>query len=110
MSKIYKLLKLYPGCLIKQGECVTLKNGTVYFPINGGNGIKRSHVEDFPDFWENVTDTKFEIISFKDGFGNVFTLKDKIYTNGEMSYGKDYAFEYLFIHAIRNNYTGEVIC
>ena len=63
MSKRYKLIKKYPSVLINVGEDVISKCG-IYFPSNGGNGIGKSEVENYPEFWEEIVEKEWEVIDF----------------------------------------------
>lgn len=111
MSKIFKLIKKYPAVHVEEGDCVfeASENANIFFPVKGGNGIHRKHIEPFPEFWENVTNQKYTIESYIDGFGNIFNKKGKIYTNGDVSYAPLYCAEYFYIHTIRNNHSGELL-
>ena len=91
--KKYKLIKKYPGVYYQLGDVVFKeKNRTIYFPVDGGNGVNSNHVENFPEFWQEVPFEKFTILSYLDNDNhNVFTLKNGLYTDDITSYGKNYA-------------------
>ena len=66
----FKLVREYPGVLINEGEFITDKAG-VYFPENGGNGINPKHVENYPEYWEEVKEEFPKIISFRNTANDV---------------------------------------
>lgn len=63
--KKYKLIKEYPGSP-KLGTIVELKNDGFY-PINtpGGWFSEKYHLKPFPEFWEEVVEKDYEILSYK---------------------------------------------
>lgn len=107
--KKYKLIKMYPGVYINVGDIVFEKFDGCYFPENGGNAIGSDKVENFPEFWEEIKEDKFKILSFDDFMGNIFTLNDGgIYTNGNLSYGKEYSLEYFGIQSVKRISDGQI--
>lgn len=68
--KEYKLKKLYPGCTIPVGTKV-FKNGQWYQSRSATENAPHFHepikiVEDFPEFWEEIPEKTYEILSFTD--------------------------------------------
>ena len=66
--KQYKLIKYYPNCSVKVGTLV-VKNGDFYQSHFATRNVQHFHesldtVEKYPEFWEEVKEKTFEILSF----------------------------------------------
>ncbi|ALN97155.1 hypothetical protein [Flavobacterium phage FpV4] len=66
MTKKYKLIKEYPGSP-KLGTIVDRRGVFVYFDINSPNvnmTVSQNYVENYPEYWEEVIEKNYEILSF----------------------------------------------
>lgn len=116
----YRLIKQYPGSP-KLGTIVVdtnINNGAkdAYFSENWGKPnsgtaffIGKNHdCENQPEFWEKVEDKDYEILSYEDNFGNVFSKKGDLFTNDKLTYGPQYCLEYFKIYSIKRLSDGEI--
>ena len=66
--KKYKLLKWYPSCLdLKEGQIITKWIGSaVYSLTKNSMFFNPQEVEENPEFWEEIIEKDYEILSFKE--------------------------------------------
>lgn len=86
-GKKYKLVKNYPGCRWPLGT--TCVNVGYRYNIIDEHGcfdyeINKFMIEDFPEFWEEVVEPLYKVLSFKGNkTGFLYTLRgDKYYVDG----------------------------
>ena len=89
----YRLIKQYPGSPKINTEATQLSDDSI---------------ECYPEFWEKVEDKDYEILSYEDNFGNVFSKKGDLFTNDKLTYGPQYCLEYFKIYSIKRLSDGEV--
>lgn len=131
MSK-FRLIKKYPGCKVDLNDIVELPVNSSYYNqfisstiTRFGLGIQKDLVEDNPEFWEEVIEKDYEILSFVNNGatggekGFIVPLQDDgyYYAKGYMepdgfpescSLKFDLECEYLDIHSIIRLSDGEI--
>lgn len=76
--KKYKLIKQYPGSP-KLGFIVHLRHCGMYHNIETGNLYGSQHIENQPEFWQEVIEKDYEILSFSSNLvwnGNLAVLTE----------------------------------
>ncbi len=121
--KQYKLIKEFPGS-IKAGEVVSKQRNSRYIHQDKNGDVRlfyRQEVEDYPEFWEEVKEKEYTILSFVSGVlqptelyllegskyrdpvnGSLYSLEEML--NGTSSVESSY----LKIHSVRREKDGEV--
>lgn len=82
--KQYKLIKKYPGSP-KLGELAQQSLNKLYYEVDCLGDFTNTEIENYPEFWEEIKDKEWEILSFKrikesgittGSKGDVYNIKD----------------------------------
>jgi len=97
--KKYKLIKAYPGS-DPVGTIITGNKETMYSKGLGSRNYDWAHVENYPEYWEEVIEKDYEIVSYvaKDNPNNITTKRR----------GAHLHEEYWKIHSVKRLSDGEV--
>ena len=76
--KKYKLIKKYPSLCngIKEGDIFKKSNNNTYIGTDSNHFVHKREVENNPEFWQEVIEKDYEILSFKRN-GNFFSMEQQ---------------------------------
>lgn len=100
--KKYKLIKEYPGWTCLGEEAIECPYNRGYYKAHGFYVPART-VENFPEFWQEVVEKTYEVLSFMCGGDSVFARREdqefKLQPNGRYEWSNvEYTYEMLISH------------
>lgn len=118
--KKYKLIKCYPGSE-ELGTIATEENSTTCYNTNGflhySSADFKQNIEKYPEFWQEIVEKEYEILSFKDKYSNLIVYQTNLKhlyqaKNRGMKVSLDFclnkAKEYWDIHSVKRLSDGEI--